>query len=75
MDETYNRIVKIIEEISDIPADEIERDSSLIEDLDLSSMELMAIVGKIEKEFSVKLKEDQIMSINTIDDILNVLDR
>ena len=74
MNETYDRIVKIIEEVSDIPADEIKRDSSLIEDLDLSSIEVLAIVGKIEKEFSVKLKEDQIMSINSIDDIIKMLD-
>ena len=70
----FDNIVKIIGEICDIPSDEIVGESSLIEDLDLSSMEIMAIIGKIEQVFSVKLKEDQIMSISTVDDLVTVLE-
>ena len=45
----------------------------IIEDLDLSSMEIMTIVSKIEKEFGMKFTESQILSIERVEDFLNYL--
>ena len=59
--------------MADIPKDEIEKESSLIDDLDLSSLEIMTIINNISRKFDVKITEQQILEIETVADILAVL--
>ena len=69
----FEVVAGIIEEVADIPKDEIEQESSLIDDLDLSSLEIMTIINNISRKFSIKITEQQILEIETVADILNVL--
>lgn len=69
----FEVVAGIIEEVADIPKDEIEQESSLIDDLDLSSLEIMTIINNISRKFSIKISEQQILEIETVADILNVL--
>ena len=73
MNEIYERITSIIEDIADIPKDEMEPESSLLTDLDLASLEIMSIVSKIEKEFSIKISEQDLLSIETIQDFMDTI--
>ena len=73
MNEIYEKILEIIEDVTDIPKDEIEEDSSLISDLDLSSIEIMAVVSKAEKEFSIKIKEEQLLSTETVKELVELV--
>ncbi len=74
MNETYNEIVEIIIDIADISKEEIETESSLIDTLDLNSLEILAIVSRIEKKFSIKLSEQELLSIATVDDIVKLVE-
>lgn len=69
----FEAVAKIIEEVADIPVDEIEQDSSLMDDLDLSSLEIMTILNNISRKFSVKITEQQTLEIETVADILEIL--
>lgn len=69
----FEAVAKIIEEVADIPVDEIEKDSSLMDDLDLSSLEIMTILNNISRKFSVKITEQQTLEIETVADILEIL--
>jgi len=69
----FEVVAKIIEEVADIPVDEIEQDSSLMDDLDLSSLEIMTILNNISRKFSVKITEQQTLEIETVADILEIL--
>ncbi|MBE5920376.1 MAG: hypothetical protein II833_05555 [Pseudobutyrivibrio sp.] len=69
----FEVVAKIIEEVADIPVDEIEKDSSLMDDLDLSSLEIMTILNNISRKFSVKITEQQTLEIETVADILEIL--
>ncbi|WP_458457838.1 acyl carrier protein [Pseudobutyrivibrio sp.] len=69
----FEVVAKIIEEVADIPVDEIEKDSSLMDDLDLSSLEIMTIFNNISRKFSVKITEQQTLEIETVADILEIL--
>ena len=73
MNEIYETILNIIEDVTDIPKDEIEEDSSLISDLDISSIEIMAVVSKVEKEFSIKIKEEQLLTIETVKELVELV--
>ncbi len=69
MENTVEVIAKIIEDIADIPLDEIKEDSHMMDDLDLSSLEIMSIVGDVERKFSIKISEDELLSISTVGDL------
>ena len=55
MADVYEKVVEIIEDIADIPREEISADSELIDDLDLASLEIVSIISKLEKSFSIKM--------------------
>ncbi len=74
MNETFKKIVSIIGDIADIPEDEITEESNLIDDLDLSSLEIMSIISRIEKNFSVKMNEKELLSIENISDLVKYVD-
>ena len=74
MNETFKKIVSIIGDIADIPEDEITEESNLIDDLDLSSLEIMSIISRIEKAFSVKMSEKELLSIENIGDLVRYVD-
>lgn len=73
MNEIYSRLAAIIEDVADIPQDEFNEDSSLMMDLDLASLEIMAIIARIEKEFSIKFTEDELLSVETLRDAVEVI--
>ena len=73
MEEVFEKIAKIIEDVADIPQDEIEETSSFMDDLDLSSLEIMSIVSKIEKEFSIKVGEQELLKVETVSDMVKLI--
>jgi acyl carrier protein len=73
MNEVFEKIVDIIVDIADIPRDEVKEDSELMDDLNLSSLEIMAIVSKIEKEFSVKFNEKDLLAMSSLADMIDYL--
>ncbi len=74
MDNILNEIKLIIEDIADVSGDDIKEDSSMIEDLDLTSLEIMGIVSEIESKFSVKLSEEEMLGISTVKDLVEIIE-
>lgn len=69
---------KIIEMISsklDIPADQIDLDDDFIIDLGADSLALAELSMLIEQELDTKLPIDEIIDVNTVRDMLALLDR
>ncbi|MBE5830326.1 MAG: acyl carrier protein [Butyrivibrio sp.] len=74
MNETFEKIAGIIEDIADIPREDIHMDSNLMDDLDLASLEIMSIIAKVEKTFSIKMNEKKLMAIETLADFIKYVD-
>lgn len=65
---------KVIEIFSSMTeAEEITKDSELIDDLGLSSMDLMFLISSLEDEFSIKVSEKQIRKMVTVEDVVDVI--
>ena len=73
MEKIVEEIAVIIEEISDIPADEIKEDSLIIDDLELSSLEILSIVSETMRKYSIKISGDELLSIKTVGDFAQVV--
>lgn len=53
--------------------DEITADSELIEDLGISSMDVLCLICNLEEEFKVKVPEKQIRKMVTVADVVEII--
>lgn len=69
--EILNRVIVLFSSMSE--ADEITGDSELVDDLGLSSMDLMFLISGLEDEFGIKVSEKQIRKMVTVEDVVDVV--
>lgn len=68
---------KILELISDqfnVNVEGIDEDTSFTDDLNADSIQLMELVMTIEEEFEIEISEDDILSIETIGDVVDYIE-
>ena len=69
-----DKVVSIISEYQDIPADTIHADSHLVNDLGFTSYDVVSLVGKFEDEFDIEVTNRKIKQMKTMDDIVKFLE-
>ena len=70
------RVIELILQESDedlTPAD-VGPDTSLREDLDLSSMQAITLMMDLEDEFAIEVEDEELEQLRTIGDVLALLD-
>lgn len=67
--EILEKIKIVIEAATDIPTEEIEDDSALMDDLELSSLEVITIIADLEEIFGFTFSEKEMRNMITIDDL------
>ena len=55
--------------------DEITAESELIEDLGISSMDILLMISSLEEEFAIKVSEKEIRKMFTINDVVDTVVR
>ena len=65
-------VTELIRNIIDADA-EITEESGLMEDLDLSSLEIMTMIADIEQEYQIVLGETELRSMVTVGDIVDCI--
>jgi len=73
-DETYLRVRKVLSSMLKIKEDEIKLDSNLRDQLGVDSVDIMDIIVRMEKEFSLEAPDDFNPQIKTVDDIVSVIE-
>lgn len=68
-------IIKIISEVSEIPAKKIKLNSNLIADLNLESLDLVTLISEIETKYNLEIPDKEIKKIQTVQDIVNYLSK
>lgn len=69
----YERTVDILEEFIGTDA-EITRDSALVDDLGLSSLDVITLVAEFEREFDIEIPDRVIPTMRTVGDIVDYLE-
>ena len=69
-----NKVISIISEYQDIPADTIHADSHLVNDLGFTSYDVVSLVGKFEDEFDIEVPDRKIKLMKTVDDIVKFIE-
>lgn len=65
-----NKIITSIAEYLGIPAQDIEKNALLREDLRLGPIELSDLINHLQKEFDITLDPEDTQHISTIDDLI-----
>ena len=68
------KVISIISEYQDIPADTIYADTQLISDLGFSSFDVVSLVGRFEDEFDIEVPDRKIKLMKTVDDIVKFIE-
>lgn len=74
-DEILQKIKDVISDQIAIDEDDIELDSSLEDDLDVDSLDLLQIVTAIEDEFNITIDDDAFESVKTVGDAVNYIEK
>ena len=64
---------KVIELFSTMTEAEVMEDSEIMEDLDLSSMDVLFLISGLEDEFQIKIPEKEIRKVETVGDVADVI--
>lgn len=70
----FEKIVRLLGEYTDVPAAEITMDSDYIMDLHIDSVDMVAMVMKIEDELGVQIPDDALNSLHTVGDVVRLLE-
>ncbi|MBQ3796812.1 MAG: acyl carrier protein [Butyrivibrio sp.] len=75
MGDTFTEIVDIIIDIADMAREKVTKNSHFVDDLDLTSLEILAIITKVEKKYSVKFSKNDFEVITTVGDLVSYLSK
>jgi len=71
--EIRSKIKEAIAKVSDIELEEIPDEASFVDDLGLDSLVLLEISVEMELEFGVEVSEDDLRTLITIKDAVNLV--
>lgn len=66
-------IIKMIATIAEVPEKSLNKNTNLLSDLDLDSLDLVELISEIEEKYEIEIPDSEIKKIQTIDDIVNYL--
>jgi len=69
-----NKIVAIISEYQGIPATSITPNSMLVQELGLSSFDVVSLIGRFEDEIDIEIPDRKIKNLKTIADIADMIE-
>ena len=72
-EEIKKEVLNVIENVTDITKEEIHDGDSLMDDLDVSSLEVLTIIGDIEDIFDIEVDEIEMRELVTIDDVIDCI--
>ena len=71
--EIVSQILAILEDVAEISPEDVTEDSVLMDDLDLSSMEILTVVADREETFGLRIPEKELRNFVTISDLADYL--
>jgi acyl carrier protein len=62
-------ITTVVREYADVPESEITRETDPLRDLNLTSYDLMSVIGRLETELGVSVAERDVRDLVTLGDL------
>ena len=71
--EIFSQILAVLEDVAEVSPEDVTESSVLLDDLDLSSMEILTIVADIEETFGLRIPEKELRNFVTMGDLVDYL--
>ena len=69
-----DQIKEILKDTMDIDESKITLDAKLKEDLELDSLDSVALIMSAEEEFGIEIPDEDVMNFKTVNDIVNYIE-
>lgn len=70
----FEKVRKLICEQFDLEPEDVTEETSLVEDLDADSLDLVDLVMSFEDEFQMEVPDEEIENIKTVGDIVKFIE-
>ncbi|NVJ66732.1 MAG: acyl carrier protein [Gammaproteobacteria bacterium] len=72
-EQIYSSLQEILEELFEIPVEDISLEANLYQDLDLDSIDSVDLVLKLQDVTGVKVKPEDFKQVRTVQDVVNAV--
>jgi len=72
-DEVLAGLASLVNDETGVPVESVVYGKSFADDLDIDSISMMTIVVNAEEEFGVKIPDDKVSELVTVDDAVNFI--
>ena len=72
-DEVLAGLAQLVNDETGVPVESVVFGKSFADDLDIDSISMMTIVVNAEDEFGVKIPDDKVSELKTVDDAVNYI--
>ena len=72
-EQIYNEVIRILSSDLEVPAEDIERDMDLNTEIPFDSLQLYEFVIDLEEAYNIKLPDEMLDQMKTIDDIVSLI--
>lgn len=66
-------LAEIVEEETGLEAEEVQLEKSFTDDLDIDSISMMTIVVNAEEKFDVKIPDEEVKNLKTVNDAVEFI--
>ena len=70
----FEKVKKILSEQFGVEEDTITLETSLIDDLDAESLDVVDLLMSIDDEFEVEVPDEEVENIKTVDDLVKYIE-
>ena len=70
---TVDRVIAVVSDKLDVPADEISPDSRFVDDLNADSLDQVELIMALEDEYDLTIPDEDAQKILTITDAVNYI--
>ena len=74
-EEIRAELAEIVNEVTGIPAEDVQLDKSFTDDLDVDSLSMVEVVVAAESKFGVKIPDDQVKNLKTVGDAVTYIEK
>ena len=74
-EEIRTDLAEIVNEVTGIPAADVQLVKSFTDDLDVDSLSMVVVVVAAEEKFSVRIPDDQVKNLKTVGDAVTYIEK
>ncbi|SDT33740.1 MULTISPECIES: acyl carrier protein [Jiangella] len=74
-EEIREGLAEIVNEITGVPAEDVQLEKSFTDDLDIDSLSMVEVVVAAEEKFNVKIPDEEVKNLATVGDAVTFIEK